>query len=285
MKNKKIITIILTLVLAFNTSLCVLWVSTNSLVNNNYIKEKVYDVDIVSSINNSNDDNLKRVQQDLAILYTITDMINIDNEKVNNIINSKIAKDTLTKITINIYEAIKFDKEVEIISIDDYQNIVNDNIDYLNDSLKLKLDDTGKKVLRETLYLVGNKIIKDVPSTGSITSSMSPSSYFLLHILFSSSTIFILIIIELLIICIITIMYRNIVDIIRPLLNSIVISYFLMVIITGYLMTINNQYIVVNSIINDFVKIINKYQHILFYISIAYLVFRRRDIFSKKKSI
>ena len=284
MKKKKILTIILTLVLTINTSLCLLNVSINNLVNDKYISDKVYEIDFVDTINNSNDKNIKKVRKNLDILYAITDIINIDNEKIDSIINSKITRDTVITVVHNIYDSIKYDKEEDLITVKDYRTIVDNNIDYINNNLKLNLDIPKKLILKEALYKVGDKVIKDVPTTGSITNEMNRTSYNLLHILLSSNTVIVCIILELVVVGILYLINKDIILSIRPVFNSIVITYFVLILLTGYLMYANNQLDIVTTIMHDYSTQVGKVCHILFYISLGYVLIRRRNIFKKKKS-
>jgi hypothetical protein len=79
-------------------------------------------------------------------------------------------------------------------------------------------------------------------------------------------------------------MLKNIINTIRSIFNSIVCSYFVLTLVTGYLMTVNNQSKIFLAIISDYVDKIGSILHILFYISLAYVIIRRRDIFNQKKS-
>ena len=140
-----------------------------------YIEKEVPKIsmkEVLYSSKFDNNYNMRMVRKHLDTIYSVYDILHLDESKIDKLIDSKISKSILTDVSINIMNSLKTNTDCELFSIDNYDKVVDDNID---DVIKIDvpvIGDIGKKKIKNSVKSVGSKILKDIPSTSKITSKI-----------------------------------------------------------------------------------------------------------------
>lgn len=187
---KKIITIFIVIILTFNNVILCLNQSINKLIIDNYLKEEIQNLSLTGLIESDElKDNItmKKIKRHLDILYAITDIIDIPKEKVTTLIDSKISKDIVYKVILNIIDSIRNNEQEVLFNIDDYNSIVDDNLEIILKEKKINLSPKEEAILSKLLKEVGKNILKDIPTTKVILDDMSNNEKIFIRILINDN--------------------------------------------------------------------------------------------------
>lgn len=237
----------------------ILNISTTNICKEEYIQQEIYNYasinDIIYSKSFDKNEIILKYRKNIETLYTLSDILNIDVDKINQLIDSKIFKEVFTKISMNIVNSIKYNREYQMFSIEDYNKIVYDNIDDILESMNINLNTTSKNILVNLLKKIGSKSFDDVSSTKIVIDYINPYKVNLLYILTSNNIRVILIIMDIILFLIFLILEFNI-YIIKDIFKIIVLITILLIISNLYLLyfghTYTNEWYFVQRVINKY---------------------------------
>ena len=178
-----------------------------------YIEKEVPKIsvkDVLYSSKFDNNYNVRKVRNHLDTVYSVYDILNLDESKIDKLIESKISKSIITKISINIMKSLKDDTNYELFNIDDYYSLVDENID---DVVKIDIPiigDIGKKKITESVKDAGDKIIKDIPDTYSVTKKISSPRKTIIYILTNENVRNILLMLDIIFLAILFYLHKSI---------------------------------------------------------------------------
>lgn len=178
-----------------------------------YIEKEVPKISVKAVLYSSkfdNNYNVRKVRNHLDTVYSVYDILNLDQTKIDKLIDSKISKSVITKMSINIMNSLKNDTNYELFNIDDYNNLVDENID---DVVKIDIPiigDIGKKKITDSVKDAGDKIIKDIPDTYAVTKKISSSRKFIIYVLTNENVRNILLMLDIIVIAILFYLHKSI---------------------------------------------------------------------------
>ena len=172
---KKKINIFVCLCLVITSYLLILNICNQNIFKTKNIEKELKNVSALSIIESEKLDNSKSIfiiRKDLSYLYSVSDYIGIDKKTINNIIDSEITNDIFVNVVINIMDYIKTDVDKPLFSINEFNSIIDENIDSNLDEKNISINFIKKKLLVKTLKYVGKNILKDIPNTSDSISSI-----------------------------------------------------------------------------------------------------------------
>ncbi len=269
---------ILGLVTVF-TYLLIINVSSKSLYNPIYIKKELSHISVTEIINSSIfDDNpkMQNIRKDLNSLYSVADILDIPRDKITGLINSKISTDVITRIVINITDTLITGNKKALFDINDYNKIVDDNLELILNEKNVQLSSDEKKLLSKILKEVGEKIIKDVPSTELVLDKVDGNTLDIIRILISKQFKYFLIVMDIILLIILICLNLN-----RNIFKYLLYSLFLLLallLVTSILIyhianIFNNEWLFIKRFILYFnYNIIMSMLYILVFIIILFVI-------------
>lgn len=237
------------------TYLLIINISAKDLVEPKYLEKELANISIIDIINSSkfdNDSNIQKIRKNINSIYSVADILDIPKEKITEIIDSKISTDIITKIIINITDTLVTGNKNELFNIDDYNYIVDNNIDLITSEINLNLNDEEKFILTKILKEVGEKTIKDIPSTDLVLKKIDSYKLNIIRIIISERIRYILAIVDAILLSILVFLNFNR-NIIKYLLKSlfVLLSVLLITSIIVYKSTyiFNNEWLFIKRFI------------------------------------
>lgn len=237
------------------TYLLIINISAKDLVEPKYLEKELANISIIDIINSSkfdNDSNIQKIRKNINSIYSVADILDIPKEKITEIIDSKISTDIITKIIINITDTLVTGNKNELFNIDDYNYIVDNNIDLIISEINLNLNDEEKFILTKILKEVGEKTIKDIPSTDLVLKKIDSYKLNIIRIIISEHIRYILAIVDAILLSILVFLNFNR-NIIKYLLKSlfVLLSVLLITSIIVYKSTyiFNNEWLFIKRFI------------------------------------
>ena len=237
------------------TYLLIINISAKDLVEPKYLERELANISIIDIINSSkfdNDSNIQKIRKNINSIYSVADILDIPKEKITEIIDSKISTDIITKIIINITDTLVTGNKNELFNIDDYNYIVDNNIDLITSEINLNLNDEEKFILTKILKEVGEKTIKDIPSTDLVLKKIDSYKLNIIRIIISERIRYILAIVDAILLSILVFLNFNR-NIIKYLLKSlfVLLSVLLITSIIVYKSTyiFNNEWLFIKRFI------------------------------------
>lgn len=237
------------------TYLLIINISVKDLVEPKYLEKELANISIIDIINSSkfdNDSNIQKIRKNINSIYSVADILDIPKEKITEIIDSKISTDIITKIIINITDTLVTGNKNELFNIDDYNYIVDNNIDLIISEINLNLNDEEKFILTKILKEVGEKTIKDIPSTDLVLKKIDSYKLNIIRIIISEHIRYILAIVDAILLSILVFLNFNR-NIIKYLLKSlfVLLSVLLITSIIVYKSTyiFNNEWLFIKRFI------------------------------------
>ena len=225
------------------------------MVEPKYLEKELANISIIDIINSSkfdNDSNIQKIRKNINSIYSVADILDIPKEKITEIIDSKISTDIITKIIINITDTLVTGNKNELFNIDDYNYIVDNNIDLITSEINLNLNDEEKFILTKILKEVGEKTIKDIPSTDLVLKKIDSYKLNIIRIIISERIRYILAIVDAILLSILVFLNFNR-NIIKYLLKSlfVLLSVLLITSIIVYKSTyiFNNEWLFIKRFI------------------------------------
>lgn len=255
MKKKRLIIIISSLLVIINY-LLLLNIGSKNIFREENIRNTIYKD---ASINNiiyskkfDNNNTVNKYRKNIRLIYTITDLFNVEEEKITQIIESNIFKEVLVRISMNIINSIKDNIQYKLFNITDYNNIVDNNIDDVLDKINLNTNSNLKKVIITILKRIGYKSFDDVSTTNKVIDNIPNYKVNIMYIVFNSNIRFILLVIDILLLCLLIIISKDC----KCVISIISLLSILLLITNLYLLYLanryNNEWYFIKSIINKY---------------------------------
>lgn len=178
-----------------------------------YIEKEVPKVSVKNLLYSSKYDNnytIRTVRNHVDTIYSVYDILHLDESKIDKLIDSKISKSVMTKVSINIMKSLKNGTNYELFDIDDYNKLVDENID---DIVKIDIPiigDIGKKKIAKAVKETGNKILKDIPDTNKVTNKISKPKRTIIYLLSNDNVRDILLTLDIIFIVILFYLHKSI---------------------------------------------------------------------------
>lgn len=237
------------------TYLLIINISAKDLVEPKYLEKELANISIIDIINSSkfdNDSNIQKIRKNINSIYSVADILDIPKEKITEIIDSKISTDIITKIIINITNTLVTGDKKELFNLTDYNQIVDNNIDLITNEINLNLSYEEKIILTKILKEVGEKTIKEVPSTDLVLDKIDSDKLNIIRIIISKHIRYILAIVDAILLSILVFLNFNR-NIIKYLLKSlfVLLSVLLITSIIVYKSTyiFNNEWLFIKRFI------------------------------------
>lgn len=268
---KKKINLIVNIMLVIINVLVILNISSYNVMSDAYIEKEIPKVSIKSVIYSSkydNNYNMRKVRSNIDKIYDVYDLLNMDESKIDNLIDSKIFKSIMTKISINVMKSLRDDTNYVLFNINDYNNLVDENIDNI-----IKIDipvigDIGEKKIKKSLKDAGSNIIKDIPDTYTLTKKIPKSRKVIIYILSNENVRNILLVLDIIFIAILFLLHKSI--------NILLEASKLMILTDCILLIFNILFMLYASSFKDewiFIKrALNFYNYSIVYYEFIYLI-------------
>ena len=268
---KKKINLIVDIMLVIINVLVILNISSYNVMSDAYIEKEIPKVSIKSVIYSSkydNNYNMRKVRSSIDKIYDVYDLLNMDESKIDNLIDSKIFKSIMTKISINVMKSLRDDTNYVLFNINDYNNLVDENIDNI-----IKIDipvigDIGEKKIKKSLKDAGSNIIKDIPDTYTLTKKIPKSRKVIIYILSNENVRNILLVLDIIFIAILFLLHKSI--------NILLEASKLMILTDCILLIFNILFMLYASSFKDewiFIKrALNFYNYSIVYYEFVYLI-------------
>lgn len=268
---KKKINLIVNIMLVIINVLVILNISSYNVMSDAYIEKEIPKVSIKSVIYSSkydNNYNMRKVRSSIDKIYDVYDLLNMDESKIDNLIDSKIFKSIMTKISINVMKSLRDDTNYVLFNINDYNNLVDENIDNI-----IKIDipvigDIGEKKIKKSLKDAGSNIIKDIPDTYTLTKKIPKSRKVIIYILSNENVRNILLVLDIIFIAILFLLHKSI--------NILLEASKLMILTDCILLIFNILFMLYASSFKDewiFIKrALNFYNYSIVYYEFIYLI-------------
>lgn len=205
------------------TYLLIINISSKDLVKPEYLEKELANISVTNIINShvfDNDKDIQKIRKNINSIYSVADILNIPADKITEIINSKISTDIITKIVINITDTIVTGDKKELFNLTDYNQIVDNNIDLITNEINLNLSYEEKIILTKILKEVGEKTIKEVPSTDLVLDKIDSNKLNIIRIIISKHIRYILVVFDIILLSILVFLNLNY-NIIKYLLKSL----------------------------------------------------------------
>lgn len=237
------------------TYLLIINISSKDLVKPEYLEKELANISVTNIINShvfDNDKDIQKIRKNINSIYSVADILNIPDDKITEIINSKISTDIITKIVINITDTLVTGDKKELFNLTDYNQIVDNNIDLITNEINLNLSYEEKIILTKILKEVGEKTIKEVPSTDLVLDKIDSDKLNIIRIIISKHIRYILAIVDAILLSILVFLNFNR-NIIKYLLKSlfVLLSVLLITSIIVYKSTyiFNNEWLFIKRFI------------------------------------
>lgn len=220
---KRIISYLILGLFTICTYLLIINISSKDLVKSGYLEKELANITITDIINSpvfDNDNDIQKIRKNINSIYSVADILNIPADKITEIINSKISTDIITKIVINITDTIVTGDKKELFNLTDYNQIVDNNIDLITNEINLNLSYEEKIILTKILKEVGEKTIKEVPSTDLVLDKIDSNKLNIIRIIISKHIRYILVVFDIILLSILVFLNFNY-NIIKYLLKSL----------------------------------------------------------------
>ena len=210
---KKTVNIVVNIILIIINVLLILNISSYNVMSEAYIEKEVPKISVKNVIYSSkfdNNYNVRKVRKHLDKVYSVYDILNLDESKIDKLIDSKISKSIMTKVSINIMKSLRDDTNYELFDINDYYNLVDENID---DVVKIDIPiigDIGKKKISDSVKDAGDKIITDIPDTSTVTKKMKSSRKFIIYMLSNEDVRSVLLMLDIIFIVVLFFLHKSI---------------------------------------------------------------------------
>lgn len=237
------------------TYLLIINISSKDLVKPEYLEKELANISVTNIINShvfDNDKDIQKIRKNINSIYSVADILNIPDDKITEIINSKISTDIITKIVINITDTLVTGDKKELFNLTDYNQIVDNNIDLITNEINLNLSYEEKIILTKILKEVGEKTIKEVPSTDLVLDKIDSDKLNIIRIIISKHIRYILVVFDIILLSILVFLNFNR-NIIKYLLKSlfVLLSVLLITSIIVYKSTyiFNNEWLFIKRFI------------------------------------
>ena len=266
MEVKKRISIILCILFVLNSFIITLNISSKDIIKEEYIQKQINNnvsiIDIIYSKKFDKNKSIIKIRDNINSIYDIANFLNIDTSKMDTILESNIFKTTFTKISMNIINSIKDDKYYKLVNEDDYDSIIEENIDDLLNKIDIKLLKSFREPIVKLLRKIGSDVIEEIPTTEKVFKKMPNYKKKFINIILNDNLKNIMITINILILAVLIYLNRNY----KLLLNLsyVIISIILLLFISNiYLVVYSNKYINEWIFVNNIIKHSN--YNIIFY--------------------
>lgn len=169
MEIKKKFIIIISIILVLNSFLIIVNRSANNILKDDFISKKISDnvsiKRIIYSKRFKKNKAILNLRNDIDTLYTLFDTAKVDKEIIDKILESKIFKETFTMISLNYLHSLRDNKYYKIFDLDDYEKIVDNNIDELLEDIGIDVLKIFKRPIVSVLKKMGTDIVDGVPTT------------------------------------------------------------------------------------------------------------------------
>lgn len=229
--------------------------SSQYLYNPTYIEKELEHISVTDIINSSifdKDSKMLKIRKNIDSIYSVADILDISKDKITGLINSKISTDVITKIVVNVMDTLITGHKQELFDINDYNQIVDNNLDLILTEINLNLSYEEKLILSKILKEVGEKIIKDVPSTDLVIEKLDSHTLTIIKLISSKQVrdVFIIVDIVLWIILIFLNLNRNVLKyLLKELLVLLGVLLVTVLIIFKFSKTFNNEWLFIRRII------------------------------------
>ena len=269
-QKKRLIIIISSLLVIINY-LLLLNIGSKTVFREESIRNTIYKeasiTDLIYSKKFDNNDTINKYRKNIILIYTITDLFNVEKEKIDQIVESNIFKEVLVRILINIINSIKDDKQYQLFSINDYNNIVDGNIDDVLNKINLNKNSNLKTVIVTILKRIGSKSFDDVSTTNKVVDNIPNYKVNIIHIIFNNNIMIILLVIDILLLGLLFIISKEY----KYIISIITILSILLLLTNLYLLYLGNRY---NNEWHFIKTIINKYNsNICIYTITCFIIF------------
>ena len=268
------------------TYLLIISISGKDLSEPKYLEKELSNISVTDIINShifDSNNHIRKIRKNLDSIYSVADILDIPDDKITEIINSKISTDILTKIIININDTLVTGNKKELFNINDYNHIVDDNIDLITKEINLELSYEEKIILTKILKEVGEKTIKDIPDTNSVIERIDSYKLNIIKLVINNQVRHNLIIIDAILFLILLCLNLNC-NILKILFKGLMILLVLLLITSIFVANIANMFNDEWLFIRRFILYFNYniILNIIYVVIITFIVFVRNSIIKRK---
>lgn len=268
------------------TYLLIISISGKDLSEPKYLEKELSNISVTDIINShifDSNNHIRKIRKNLDSIYSVADILDIPDDKITEIINSKISTDILTKIIININDTLVTGNKKELFNINDYNHIVDDNIDLITKEINLELSYEEKIILTKILKEVGEKTIKDIPDTNSVIERIDSYKLNIIKLVINNQVRHNLIIIDAILFLILLCLNLNC-NILKILFKGLMILLVLLLITSIFVANIANMFNDEWLFIRRFILYFNYniILNIIYVVIITFIVFVSNSIIKRK---
>ena len=268
------------------TYLLIISISGKDLSEPEYLEKELSNISVTDIINShifDSNNHIRKIRKNLDSIYSVADILDIPDDKITEIINSKISTDILTKIIININDTLVTGNKKELFNINDYNHIVDDNIDLITKEINLELSYEEKIILTKILKEVGEKTIKDIPDTNSVIERIDSYKLNIIKLVINNQVRHNLIIIDAILFLILLCLNLNC-NILKILFKGLMILLVLLLITSIFVANISNMFNDEWLFIRRFILYFNYniVLNIIYVVIITFIVFVSNSIIKRK---
>ena len=236
MATKRRLILIISILIVINTFVIILSKCTTEVVTDENITKQINNNVTVSKIIYSKKFNKNKSILQLRDNIDLLASINESTEnKVDKILNSKIFKETFNKIALNYIHSIRDNKYYKIFDIDDYEKIVDDNIDELLNNIDIDLLKVFKKPITNIIKKMGTDITDEISTTEKAIKKVPHYKRSIIQILMNKTLTNVLLIIDISLLILLVVLRLNF----SVISNIILINISLIVLLVGATIILN----------------------------------------------
>lgn len=236
MATKRRLILIISILIVINTFVIILSKCTTEVVTDENITKQINNNVTVSKIIYSKKFNKNKSILQLRDNIDLLSSINESTEnKVDKILNSKIFKETFNKIALNYIHSIRDNKYYKIFDIDDYEKIVDDNIDELLNNIDIDLLKVFKKPITNIIKKMGTDITDEISTTEKAIKKVPHYKRSIIQILMNKTLTNVLLIIDIILLILLVVLRFNY----SVISNIILINISLIVLLVGATIILN----------------------------------------------
>ena len=236
MATKRRLILIISILIVINTFVIILSKCTTEVVTDENITKQINNNVTVSKIIYSKKFNKNKSILQLRDNIDLLASINESTEnKVDKILNSKIFKETFNKIALNYIHSIRDNKYYKIFDIDDYEKIVDDNIDELLNNIDIDLLKVFKKPITNIIKKMGTDITDEISTTEKAIKKVPHYKRSIIQILMNKTLTNVLLIIDIILLILLVVLRFNY----SVISNIILINISLIVLLVGATIILN----------------------------------------------
>ena len=271
---KKIINIII----IFINILLVLNISSIYIFSDEYIEKEISKVSINDILYSSKFDNnykVIKIRKSINLTSKVLDILVLEHTTIEELINSDISNSIVIKISINMKNSFKNNKNYSLFNIDDYNEIVDKNIDKIISNDLPIIGSEGKKIVSDSIKKLGNKIIDDIPDTDSITNKIPVYRKVIIFLLSNEKVRTCLVIFDIIFVIILVLMHKSIkvlLDISKDILISSLLLLIINIMLFKYASSFNSEWSFIGRCLTYYNYSIIYNEVILIILSIVFIV-------------